>query len=39
LTTKKRVEDARKVKRLEESDRNIKNKQQEVEAYKKSVAI
>lgn len=39
LTSKKRVEDARKVKRLEESSRNIKTKQQEVEAYKKQIAI
>ena len=39
LTTKKRNEDARKVKRLEESSRNIKTKQQEVEAYKKTIAI
>lgn len=27
------------MKRLEESSRNIKNKQQEVEAYKKTIAI
>lgn len=39
LTTKKRTEDTRKTKRLEESSRNIKNKQQEVEATKKSIAI
>ena len=39
LTTKKRTEDTRKTKRIEESSRNIKNKQQEVEATKKSIAI
>lgn len=39
LTTKKRTEDTRKTKRIEESGRNIKNKQQEVEATKKSIAI
>lgn len=39
LQTKKRAEETRKTKRLEESSRGIKNKQQEVEATKKSIAI